>query len=191
MPFVARIPEWFSVRTAAQVTAFFADKAGGRINVLRATKLIYLSDRASMETREHPVTGDDFFAMPFGPVNTYTYSLMNGEVEQRHTHTWAEFIAPRAGYDIPLARPIEAGALDKLSKSDVRVLEQTWESFSDIEKYDLAEWTHKYCPEWKDPNGSSIPIQFATVYNQLRKHDPIQLAEQIQAERALAASFAS
>lgn len=189
MAFIAKIPEWFSARRAAQVTAFFADRAGGRINVLRATKMVYLSDRASMAEREYPVTGDNFVSMPFGPVNTYTYSLMNGEVEERYKHVWAEFVAPRAGHEIPLAKAITEDDLDELSRSDLRILASTWEEFKDIDKYDLAEWTHKFCPEWRDPGGSSVPIDFATIYRRLEKAEPIDLAEQIQAERALVASF--
>ncbi|WP_426032870.1 Panacea domain-containing protein [Caulobacter sp. DWP3-1-3b2] len=191
MPFIARIPKWFSARRAAQVTAFFADKEGGSINVLRATKLIYLSDRASMAEREYPVTGDNFVAMPFGPVNTYTYSLMNGEAEPPQTHIWAEFIGPRANYRVPLARPITIDDLDELSRSDIRILEATWNAFKDIEKYELAEWTHRFCPEWRDPAGSSVPIDFATVFKRLDKAEPIELAEQLQAERVLVASFAA
>lgn len=189
MAFIAKIPEWFSARRAAQVTAFFASKAGGRINVLRATKLIYLADRTSMAERDYPLTGDNFVAMPFGPVNTYTYSLMNGEVEPRILHIWAEFIAPRAGHDLPLARSVSEEDLDELSRSDVSILEATWERFKETDRFDLAEWTHEFCPEWRDPNGSSVPIDFATVFKHLEKPEPIDLAEQIQAERALIASF--
>lgn len=189
MAFIAKIPEWFSARRAAQVTAFFANEAGGRINILRATKLIYLADRMSMSLRDYPVTGDNFVSMPFGPVNTYTYSLMNGEVEQTYIHIWAEFVGPRAGYDIPLARAITHDELDELSRSDLRILGKTWEDFKEIDKYELADWTHQFCPEWRDPGRSSVPIDFATVYRRLDKSDPIELAEQIQAERALVASF--
>ncbi|CAN1562564.1 Domain of unknown function DUF4065 [Caulobacteraceae bacterium] len=189
MAYVAHIPNWFSVRKAAQVTAFFASKAGGRINVLRATKLIYLADRNSMAAREHPVTGDNFVSMPFGPVNTYTYSLINGEVESKHAEIWAEFVAPRVKYEIPVVREVSADELDELSKADIRVLEATWDEFKDIDRYELAEWTHRFCPEWRDPGGSSVPIDFATVFKRLEKQEPIELAEQIQAERALVASF--
>lgn len=190
MGFIARIPAWFSARRAAQVTAFFADKAGKQINILRATKLIYLADRRSMAERDHPVTGDDFVSMRHGPVNTYTYSLMNGEVEQHQTHIWAEFIAPRAGNNLQLAKPVTHADLDELSRSDIRILEATWAEFKDIDQFDLAEWTHKFCPEWQDPAGTSIPIDFATVYKRLDKSEPIELAEQLRAERALVASFA-
>lgn len=145
----------------------------------------------SMERREYPITGDDFVSMPFGPVTTYTLSYINGEAPFK-ADAWAEFVAPRDEYDVPLARPIASlDALDELSRSDRRVLEDTWEKFKDIEKYDLADWTHKYCPEWRDPSGSSVPIDFATVFKRLEKADAIGLAEQIQAERSLSAMLAS
>lgn len=183
--YVAQIPPWFSARTAAQVVAFFAAKAGGRINVLRATKMVYLADRASMAERDHPITGDNFVSMPFGPVNTYTYSFMKHQVDSG-LDEWGEFVGPKQGHDIPLARPISADDLDELGRSDLRILESTWERFKDIEKYELAEWTHAFCPEWQDPGESSIPIDFATVFKKLHKPEPIELAEQVRAERHLA-----
>lgn len=190
--FVARIPDWFPTRKAAQVVAFFAAKAGGNINVLRATKMVYLADRASMAERDHPITGDDFVSMKFGPVNTYTYSYMNGEAD-RGQDQWSEFVGKRQGYVIPLAKPFSdaADALDELSRSELSILERTWDEFKDIEKYDLADWTHKFCPEWRDPSGSSIPIDFAVVFKRLEKPDPVELSEEIQAERRLAQMMAS
>jgi uncharacterized phage-associated protein len=182
--FVATIPEWFPTRKAAQVAAFFANEAGGSINILRLAKLIYLADRLSMDRREHVITGDNFVSMPFGPVNTYTYSYMNGQAGDR-TEQWAEFIAPRKNNDIPLSRKIQIEDLDELSRADIAVLRDTWNEFKEIDRFELAEWTHRFCPEWRDPNGSSIPIDFATVFKRLNKAEPIELAEQIQAERSL------
>lgn len=192
MAYIAHIPEWFSARKAAQVAAYFVLKAGGKINILRATKLVYLADRASMDQREHPITGDDFVSMPFGPVNTYTYSLMKGEVDEGQKAIWSEYMAPRNRNTLTTSKPLELTDFDELSRADVRVLNETWERFKDIpDQFDLAEWTHKYCPEWRDPNGSSIPIAFATVFKRLDKPEPIELGEQIQAERAFIASLAS
>ena len=186
--FIPAIPDWFNTRKAAQVVAFFAIKLDGKINILRATKLVYLADRLSMSKREHPITGDNFVSMKFGPVNTYTYSYMCGQASVRQDE-WATFMGARSGHDLPLAKKIDVGALDELSRSDVAILEATWAEYKDIEKFKLAEWTHKFCPEWRDPNGSSIPIDFATVFKHLKKDDPVELAEEIQAERQLIASL--
>ena len=187
--YVPHIPEWFDTRKAAQVAAFFAIKGDGRINILRATKLIYLADRQSMEEREFPITGDEYVSMPFGPVNSHTYSYMSGAAPVRQGD-WAEYISPRRNNDLYLSQHVEVEDLDQLSRGDIRLLEETWEKFKDIgDQFELAEWTHRFCPEWRDPNGSSIPINVATVYKLLGKNDPIELAEQLQADRGLALSL--
>ncbi|GAB9205982.1 Panacea domain-containing protein [Bradyrhizobium diazoefficiens] len=182
--FVPKTPAWFDTRKAAQVVAFFALKAGGKINILRATKLVYLADRLSMQKRDYAITGDNYVSMPFGPVNTNTYDFMNGR-GSRNADDWTSFIGKRVDNDLPLAKGIDAGSLDELSRSDIAILEETWANFSDIEKYQLAEWTHRFCPEWQNPGGSSIPIDFSTVYLKLGKADPAGMAEEIQAERKL------
>lgn len=189
MAYVPHIPAWFSTRKAAQVTAFFAARAGGAINILRATKLIYLADRNSLAQRERPITGDNFVSMPFGPVNTYTYSYMNGDVTDR-AEDWAEFIGARQRHSIPLSRAVTNDDLDELSRAELRILEETWAAFRDIDdQFELAEWTHRFCPEWRDPNGSALPLEFATVFRVLEKPEPIDLAEEIQAERSLVSSL--
>ncbi|MHC1547795.1 Panacea domain-containing protein [Phyllobacterium sp. K27] len=183
MVYVPAIPDWFQTRKAAQVVAFFAVRAGGKINILRATKLVYLADRRSIDQRDHPITNDNYASMPFGPVNSYTYSYIDGAAAVRQDQ-WLEFISPRNKNDIPLSREVTIEEdLDELSRSDLRILEETWAEFKDIDRFELAEWTHKYCPEWKDPNGSSIPIDLATIFASLNKEDPVALAEDLQDER--------
>jgi uncharacterized phage-associated protein len=182
--FIPKTPDWFDTRKAAQVVAFFALKAGGKINVLRATKLVYLADRMSIEKRDHAITGDNFVSMPFGPVNTNVYDYMNGRGSARQKD-WSAFIGNRVDFDLPVAKGVTAESLDELSRGDLKILEATWEQFNDIDKYELAEWTHRFCPEWKNPGKSSIPIDFSTVFRKLGKADPAEMAEEIQAERKL------
>ena len=185
MTFVPSIPEWFQTRKAAQVVAFFAAMAGGSINILKATKLVYLADRASMGQRDHPITNDTYVSMPFGPVNSFTYSYMNGVAPERR-EDWFEFIAPRRGHDLILARQVDVDEdLDELSRSDFRILRDTWEEFKEIDQFELADWTHKFCPEWQDPGKSSIPIDSSTIFKRLGKADPVDLAEDLQAERRI------
>ena len=145
--------------------------------------MIYLADRESLATKEHTITGDNFVSMKFGPVNSYTYSYMRGQAPVRQEQ-WAEFIGPRWGHEIPLVQKLEVDALDELSRGDLKILNGTWENFSDIERFELAEWTHKFCPEWKDPGNSSVPIDLSTIFKRLEKQEPVELAEAIQAERS-------
>lgn len=191
MNFVPQIPDWFQTRKAAQVAAFFAARAGGKINILKAVKLIYLADRLSMDRRDAPITNDQYVSMKFGPVNSSTYNYLNGVASTR-TEQWHEFIGIRNGNYIPLSREVQIpDDLDELSRSEIVILSETWQVFENIDRFDLAEWTHKFCPEWVDPHGGSIPIEYSTIFHRLGKHDPISLAENLQAERRLVAEFAS
>jgi antitoxin SocA-like protein len=182
--FIPKTPDWFDTRKAAQVVAFFALKAGGKINILRATKLVYLADRMSMEKRDHAITGDNYVSMYFGPVNTNTYDYMNGRASGRQDE-WSAFIGKRIEHELPIAKGVTLDSLDELSRGDIKMLEETWAKFSDIERFELADWTHRFCPEWQNPGASSIPIDFSTVYKKLNKADPAEMAEEIQAERKL------
>lgn len=182
--FLPKTPEWFDTRRAAQVVAFFALKAGGKINILKATKLVYLADRLSMDRRDHPITNDSYVSMPFGPVNTNTYNYMNGKGSIRKD-VWAKFMAARVEHDLLVTKGLSADDLDDLSRADRNILEDTWQEFKDIDRFELAEWTHRYCPEWQNPGQSSLPIEFSTIFKKLNKADPAELVEQLQAERKL------
>ncbi|CAN7175623.1 Panacea domain-containing protein [Rhizobium sp. LjRoot254] len=191
MNYIPSIPDWFKTRKAAQVAAFFAAMSGGKINILKVVKLIYLSDRLSMERRDAPITNDQYVSMDFGPVNSSTYNYMKGLADHGQDE-WHEFIGIRNGNDLPLSREISIGDdLDELSRSEVKILYEVWEKFEDIDRFDLAEWTHEFCPEWVFPHGSSIPIDYATIFAKLGKSDPVSLAEDLQAERRLTAELAA
>ena len=180
-----KTPAWFEPRIAAQVVAYFALKTGeAKINILRASKLIYLADRLSLEMRDHSITGDNYVSMEFGPVcsNTYDYMNYRGSVKRQD---WSAFIEKRNNYDLPLVQGVTVNDLDSLSRADIQILDDTWERFHDIEKYQLAEWTHRFCPEWKNPGKSSSPIGFDTVFEKLKKPDAENLIAEIAAERRI------
>lgn len=186
--YVPSVPDWFKPRKSAQVTAFFALKAGGTINILKATKLVYLADRLSLEKRDFPITMDTYVSMKFGPANSYTYNCMNRELSSGQDE-WSQFISPRDNYALSTTRHFTVDELDELSRNDIRILEDVWSRFSDIDRFDLAEWTHRYCPEWTDPGKSSTPISLESILKALQKEDPAMLAKELLNERALIASF--
>jgi len=68
----------FTCIKAAQVCAFFAMKAGNRINILKLMKLLYLCERESMRRFESPLIYDHFVSMDHGPVLSRTLDLLNG-----------------------------------------------------------------------------------------------------------------
>jgi len=171
------------------MAAFFAREQGGAINVLKLTKLVYLADRRSMQKFDLPISGDNFVSMDHGPVNSITYNYINGMEEQRDG--WAEFIADRAGYEVGLVREISDDDLDQLSRAEIETLNEVWAEFGHMDRYQIRDWTHKNCPEWENPHGSSAPIAFERVLGFLNKPNARDIADDILSNRNVNAAFAA
>src|SRR6266478_1829705 len=142
------MPFSFSHRKATQALNFFARKAGGRINKMKALKLVYFADRFHLRKYGRPVVGDEYLAMNYGPVASGTKDLAEmsdflGEEEKNYAK---RFIKPT---ETALGYSSVAGIDEKvLSASDREALEFAWKRFGHIEKYALAKLTHQY-PDWK------------------------------------------
>ena len=137
----------FDHRKATQALNWLATKSGGRINKMKALKLVYLADRYHLRKYGRLITNDIYFAMDYGPVPSSVKDLAEasdflGEDEQEYSDNYI--------------RPINQYALESLSgpeynvfsDSDVEALNFAWETFGYLDKYKLAELTHEY-PEWK------------------------------------------
>lgn len=169
---------------AAQAAAFFALRAGGRINVLKLTKLLYLAEREFIREHDEPMFFDHLVSMPDGPVASITLNLINGN----HTHEgWSRYIKPRMLYDIQVKPGVDLEALDELSRAEIKVLNSLWEKFKGYSHYEIRDWTHKKqnVPEWEDPRGSSFPIKHDKMFAGMGKSNPDQLRQVIEEKRAL------
>lgn len=156
----------FNQKKAAQVSAFFANQEGGRINVLKLVKLLYLSDRYFMEKYRAPILYDNFYSLDNGPVVSYTLNLINGEIQQ--SADWDEWMSDRDRHEVAINRPVnqrlDREDLDELSDAEFAALEEVWRKFGSKNQWDLVEWTHTHCSEWKSPHGSSLPLDYEDVF---------------------------
>lgn len=158
----------FDAKKAAEAAAFLLLKARERdasITVLKLMKLMYLAERESYRQYGAPIVGDNLFSMPHGPVLSNTLNLINSVPEERQGGDhWDALIAERDGgkymYLQPGARVNSTDDLLQLSDADVEILEQVWCEFGKLSAHKLRDYTHDHanCPEWEDPNGSSIPV---------------------------------
>ena len=146
----------FSPRKSAQIAAFFTDKEGGSINIVKLMKLVYLSDRMSMDEYAYPITYDDWCSMDYGPVPSETYDLAKGS---KRDLGWDHWMGRRQGTQIATKqRNIDVDTLLELSVSDTKIMQAVWEAVGHMDRFELADYTHKICGEWIDPNGSSLSI---------------------------------
>lgn len=155
----------YNPRKAAQTIAFFTLKNGGRpVNTLKAVKLVYFADRESVRQYGYPIQDEPRVSMPHGPVNSFTYDFIKGEV--RDDDGWSAFLTDREAHNIGLADPsISINDLDELSDADFHVLEHVWQKFGHMSQWEIRDISHdrSVVPEWEDPQGSSLPIDLESM----------------------------
>ena len=148
---------------AAQTIAYFAIREGGSISVLKAIKLLYLADRESIRVRGHPIQDESRFSLPYGPVNSTTLDHLNGAYKENRA-VWNAILADRANNNVGLTNGgLRQEDLDFLSIRELEILETVWQLVGNLDRFDLADWTHdpENVPEWENPNGSNrkIPLE--------------------------------
>lgn len=169
----------FNEEKVAQIAAYFLQKRGGQMSYLKLMKLMYLADRESMAQFEEPMSDDAWFAMDKGPVLSNVLNLIQGSSMSGQWDSWvAQAPVP---HEVSLARP-GAGRdrFDELSDADLEILDAVWDRFGGMTRWDLVDYTHKECSEWRDPNRSALPIPPQDVFRALGKTD--EESEELAAE---------
>lgn len=186
----------FNEKKAAQAAAYFLFRAGGTLSVLKLMKLLYLAERRSFEKFGQPMIGDRLVCMPHGPVLSSTYNHMNGELPSVKGG-WEHWIADRAEHDLALRNPKALKSPEKdlmeLSEADLEILAEIWKHFGRMSALKLRDYTHRHLPEWKDPEGSMIPMRMEDLFAAL-KFTPEQAKEamaQLRDQDDINAAFAS
>lgn len=143
---------------AAQIIAYLALKNDARsINMLKAIKLVYISDREALKRFAVPMLDEPRVSMEHGPVNSWTYNFAKGEVEDKR---WSAILDDRADHEIGVKPEVTADDLDELSDAEFETLDDVWGRLGHMDQWQLVKWTHKSenIPEWEDPGFSSNPI---------------------------------
>ena len=162
------MPFSFSHRKATQALNFFARKAGGRINKMKALKLVYFADRYHLRKYGRPVVGDEYLAMNYGPVASGTKDLAEmsdflGEEEERYAK---RFIRPaESAITYSSIHNVDEKVL---SESDREALEFVWGRFGRTAEFALSKLTHRY-PDWKkQPQQLDSADHIAAALDRLR-----------------------
>jgi len=173
----------YDPRKAAQTIAYFAMKNGRHpLNIVKAVKLVYLADRESVSKTGFPIQDEPRVSMKHGPVNSKTYSFINGEYEPVQCG-WSEFLSDRSNHRIGLARAdLSVDDLDELSDADIQTFDDVWDKFGRMNQWDLVEWTHKTknVPEWENPGNSSFEIPIERMMRALSIQDASEQAELVK-----------
>lgn len=136
----------FDFRKATQALNYFAVKEGGRINKMKALKLLYLADRYHLRKYGRLITNDIYFAMNFGPVPSSAKDIAKGstflgDMEKEYA---SRYLAVGVPHKLQSRMPPDN---EIFSDSDIEALNFAWDKFGCLSPFQLAQITHQY-PEW-------------------------------------------
>ncbi len=151
----------FREEKTTQIASRLLETAGGRMNILKLVKLVYLVDRTSLVKYGRPVTFDRFFAMKQGPVVNSTLDCINAVREAGEAPIWMNHISERRTNAVTLLRAAEP--LD-LSTAEERIIDEVCERFGAMSEWELRDWTHQSLPEYREPHEAKrTPITYEDV----------------------------
>lgn len=181
----------FRVETAGQMAAWFLHRQGGRMPHLKLMKLLYMAERTSIQKNGYPILGDKLVSMDHGPVLSVTLNYMQGG--ERPGNGWDKWVSPKENHEVSLTRRYNAEDLDLLSEAVLKILEEVWRKFGHMGQWEIRDYTHEHCPEWKDPHGSSNPITYETLLAALGygEKEAAETALEFRAQREIAKALST
>jgi uncharacterized phage-associated protein len=157
----------FQINKATEAACQLLQRAGGRLNIMKLVKLLYLLDRLSLDRRNIPVVGGDYLSMRNGPVTSEVLDLINaGRLLGDSNTSWAECVSDRHGHDVKL---VTMPARQFLSDAEVRLLDEVWAEHGGKDQWQLAEWCHTHCGEWTPVAHGCAPIAVERIAQALGK----------------------
>ena len=148
----------FDARKAALAMAYLVSRmAGQKTDKVKLMKLLYLADRDHFLREGRPITGDDPYAMPYGPVPTLSLNLLDGQFDQGHDGEVFAYLET-SDRDVCLKKLPEPLGLED---SEKKILDEIIERYGKIETWTLERQTRKL-PEYQRVNrsGTSTRIPF-------------------------------
>jgi uncharacterized phage-associated protein len=150
----------FDEAKATQSAAFFLRLRGGQMHHIKLIKLLYLADREALLRWGAPITSDRYVSMDNGPVLSRVLNLIT---DDRPKPVWSQYIsAPMGDYEVQLVKDFPT---DRLSRAEERLITEIFEQYGYRNRWDLIDNVMHHLPEWRNPNGSSIPIQIRDILN--------------------------
>lgn len=153
------MPLHFREDRTTQAAARLLRLKGGRMPYLSLIKLLYLADRKALVELGRPISYDLFVSMPHGPVLSRTLDLITGEPDPDGDSYWRDYISEPLGYDVRLERDAPSS---QLSSAEEAILDDVFAKYGHLTKWQLRDLSHTL-PEWRDPDGSSVPIPLEEV----------------------------
>lgn len=149
----------FNERRATEAAARFLRLRGGRMSYLKLIKLLYFVDREALLRWGRPVTTDRYVSMDNGPVVSRIYDLIREEPAPGTDSVWRHYISAPQEWEVSLLAEPET---NELSRAEEDLVDEVYQNYGRMNRWDMVRISHEL-PEWQDPKGSAIPIQYRDI----------------------------
>jgi uncharacterized phage-associated protein len=156
----------FDSKRTASTIAYLASKKLPGLTKYKICKLLFFADKLHLVRYGRPITGDDYFALDWGPVPSTALGALNDEhpLAIKLAALLKKHEARHLVYELRSDAKVD---LRYLSKSDRKVLDRVAEeygrkSFDDL--YSLTHATPAYIKAWARRVGKRSPMNFEDFF---------------------------
>ena len=120
-----------------------------RSNKLKLVKLLFLADKYHIINYGRTVTGDEYWAMDYGPVGSAAKDILSMDKDflSLEYNEISRFLKKKGKHDFVIGESCSDDDLDLLSETDREAINFVVQTFGKLSSDELIEHTHKY-PEW-------------------------------------------
>lgn len=162
---------FFDIEKLIGFAAYVMKKMGlSSIQYIMLIKLMYLSDRKSVELYDHTISNDNFVSMDKGPVLSRLLNLIHDECASELQNTWDTYFKTCEHY-VKIVSDEAIKKVENLSRAEMKVIDEVVSEFGKRDVWELIDNHMHTLPEWKNPNGSSIPIKLEDIMRALNKSE--------------------
>lgn len=167
MPYSHGMTFRFNSRKATETASLFIQLEGGKLNVMKLVKLVYLLDRTSIARRGIPVVGGVYYSMRNGPVTSELLDIINsGKLADDADASWEQYISARDQHEVALQGK---APIDFLSKSEVELIEEIHREHGAKDQWQIRDWCHQNCGEWTPLDGGREKIMIEEIATNVGK----------------------
>lgn len=158
--------------------------SGGPMSYMSLIKLLYFADRKALLQHGRPISYDLFVSMPHGPVLSRTYGLIMEEPDPDQPSYWRAYISEPKDHAVELTKEVPN---DQLSPAEEAILDDVFQEVGHLNQWKLRDLSHRL-PEWRDPHGSSVPIDIREIliHQGVSAEDADAILEELAAAEAAA-----
>ncbi len=174
----------FDELKATQAAARFLRLAGKPMNYMALIKLLYKADREALRLCGLPITTDKYVSMKFGPVTSHIYDRIKATASKNARPTiWSSHIQKTDAFSVSL---VSDPGDSELSPAEERLIDEVFTADGQRDAFALVEDCHRDFPEWRDPGGSSVPLEIFEIIEALglSEAEADSIEHQIEGQRA-------